>query len=262
MAWLTNTKTGGIFNTDWADKDSQIARNQAVADELNGRTFHGVSIDHNNAMPDRPTGINGDEFIQQVTGVDPKTARDIHGAILNWSDYGSGNIHREIAEKDYEYQGWNTGEQDAKLIDQYLNSPGVPKYKGELYRGIRVSQSQRDSIESMIKSGKWKESGITSFTYDRAQADLYSSPSSMDDRVTIVLRNNKHASTIGHLSVGGGEKEALYPSSIKNGIKIKSYTKEPEYFDKFDRAHFRETGERRFNKTVLRYVYTIFLEDE
>jgi hypothetical protein len=31
--WLTNKETGGVFNTDWADKDRQIAENKKQADE-------------------------------------------------------------------------------------------------------------------------------------------------------------------------------------------------------------------------------------
>ena len=33
--WLTNKETGGVFNTDWADKDRQIAENQAQGDSKN-----------------------------------------------------------------------------------------------------------------------------------------------------------------------------------------------------------------------------------
>lgn len=31
--WLTNKETGGVFNTDWADKDRQIAENKKQADD-------------------------------------------------------------------------------------------------------------------------------------------------------------------------------------------------------------------------------------
>lgn len=34
--WLTNKETGGHFNTDWVDKDKQIADNKKEADERNG----------------------------------------------------------------------------------------------------------------------------------------------------------------------------------------------------------------------------------
>ena len=33
--WLTNKETGGHFNTDWANKEHQIAANKAEADKLN-----------------------------------------------------------------------------------------------------------------------------------------------------------------------------------------------------------------------------------
>lgn len=36
MAWLTNKKTGARFNTDWLDKEKQIARNKEQADIRNG----------------------------------------------------------------------------------------------------------------------------------------------------------------------------------------------------------------------------------
>lgn len=31
--WLTNKETGGVFNTDWADKERQIAENKKQADD-------------------------------------------------------------------------------------------------------------------------------------------------------------------------------------------------------------------------------------
>ena len=35
--WLTNKETGGVFNTDWADKERQIAENKRQADERNSK---------------------------------------------------------------------------------------------------------------------------------------------------------------------------------------------------------------------------------
>lgn len=35
--WLTNKDTGGVFNTDWLDKERQIAENKKEADKLNGK---------------------------------------------------------------------------------------------------------------------------------------------------------------------------------------------------------------------------------
>ena len=40
--WLT-TKDGRHFNTDWADKERQIAENKRQADELNGKTSEKIN---------------------------------------------------------------------------------------------------------------------------------------------------------------------------------------------------------------------------
>ena len=236
----------------------------------NADNISGVSVDKNGALPDRPLPFDeANEWLQKVMGVDKKGAMDIQTAFESWSNYGSSRIHNELDAESYAEKelGMATGKQEAERINKYLNNPDIPKYKGELYRGMTIRQTEenRAKIDKMLEDGVWKEPGITAFSYDKDKAELYAGASAgtLDDIIRVTLKNNKHASTIGHLSIGGGEKEALYPGeAAKKGIKIASYEKKPVYFDKFDRAHFRETGEKRYVQKILRYEYDIILEDE
>lgn len=56
--WLTNSKTGRPFNTDWIDKDRQIAQNKKEADKLNVNDLPkrlymaDVSAEHANKVSD------------------------------------------------------------------------------------------------------------------------------------------------------------------------------------------------------------------
>lgn len=260
MAWFT-TKDGRHINTDWLDKDRQIAENKKQADKMNGK-LNGISVDENGALPDKSpfhSYKEGTEWIARTTGLSMKEAGDAHEGIQAFSDYGYKDIHNYSDEKNY----YNiSGKQRSDAIDKYLNSPSIPKYKGNLYRGMTIRTDNLSGIDKMLESGIWKEPGITSFSTDEKQAHLYSNPDSLSSAIHITLKNNTHASTIGHLSIGGGEREALYPSSIKNGLKIVDYKKIPIYRDKLDRAHFRATGEKRYIKAVSAYEYEIILSDE
>lgn len=209
-------------------------------------------------LPDKPVE-NGDQWIADRLGVDIEHAADIHDAFLRWSDYGSSEIHNEDTIP--VHPAIPSGAENAKLIDEYLNHPSIPKYKGNLYRGMIVRTDKLDDIDKNLKDGVWKEPGITAFSTSQEQANLYALPDTMSSSIKIKLEGNKHASTIGHISAGGGENEVLYPSSIKNGLKVKEYKKTPIYIERLDRKHFRETGEKKMKKVLLRYEYDIVLED-
>lgn len=65
--WLTNKETGGVFNTDWADKDRQIAENKKQADEKN----HTMSAS---------------DFKLEEKKWSPNEKRDFESAIKSYSD--------------------------------------------------------------------------------------------------------------------------------------------------------------------------------
>lgn len=103
-------------------------------------------------------------YIQNVLGVDINRASDILEAFEMWSNYGSSAIHNEQNYLDNPnlHGVIKTGKEYAQLIDEYLNSPNVPKIKQTLYRDMRVSTNNLASIDSMLESGVWKDRGYYS----------------------------------------------------------------------------------------------------
>lgn len=221
---------------------------------MGGRSGNGLRNSRNLISSPSDTALSyreATEWLQNSLGYTQEEARELLDAMETWSNYGYRDIH----------SGSSNKAKETKTLDKYLEDPRLAKTKGSLYRGLTVKTSEVDKIDSMLKSGKWKEPGITGFSSSKQQADLYASADSTSSEIHITMLNNSHAVQIGHLSVGGGEQESLYPSSIKSGIPIASYTKTPVYAEKLDRAHFRATGERRYKKVVLKYIYDITLDD-
>ena len=229
---------------------------------MGGRSSKGLRNSRNLISPPSDTALSYEEaaeWLMDNLGYTQEEVRDLLNATEAWSNYNYREIHKELSDN-YAYPKESV-DKDIKSLDKYLNDPRLAKTEGSLYRGLTVKTSEVDKIDSMLKSGKWKEPGITGFSSSKQQANLYAMADSLSSEIHITLLNNSHASQIGHLSVGGGEQESLYPSSIKSGIPIVSYTKTPVYAEKLDRAHFRATGERKYKKVVLHYVYDITLDD-
>lgn len=177
------------------------------------------------------TWQEGEQWLQDKLGYTEDEARHLSYVMESWSNYNSSEIHN-MSDEDSVI---GTGKQQSEILDKYLNDSRLAKTKGTLYRGLsykKMSWNEQDiqNLEKQLDSGVWKEPGITAFSSDAKIATGYTglTISSSGIGVVIEMHGNKHAVPIGHLSIGGGEKESLYPSSIRDkGLKIVSWTKEP-----------------------------------
>lgn len=162
------------------------------------------------------------DWIKKVLDVDDKEAQRILTQIenyLNEDDYK--DIHsgkRKIAES---------------MIDKLLNGSKVPIFNGETFRGVYIrpdgGRSPDSIVQEILKSGRWREPGITSFSSSRSVANDFADPLlGKGNGVGVVIRNvrNRTGVPVAHLSGHYNEMEVMHPSSIRNsGFKILDWEK-------------------------------------
>ncbi len=122
---------------------------------------------------------------------------------------------------------------ETALIDAMIEDPKAPVYAKTQYRGIHVSQSDLGGqdpkawIEDIIKTGVWKEPGVSSFSATKSTAMSfghfgYNKPG----EIHILITN--HGKTTGmpfkHISECTSENEVLHSAKqMLAGIKITGY---------------------------------------
>ena len=172
------------------------------------------------------------DWIAKRAGVSEREAERILRAI---DDYTGDDFYDDI----------HTGadEMRERILDSFLNNRRVPVYGGETYRGLMIrdepGRSSRSIVEGILKSGVWKEPGITSFSSSRDIASEFAGIT-MGYRsmgyTGVLLRNvrNRTGVPINHLSRnphGSIEYEVMHPSSIKDrGFNILGYRQEGRHF--------------------------------
>lgn len=114
------------------------------------------------------------------------------------------------------YNNPNADAHDAaslRALDDYINS--APKWKGQLYRGISVSNEQAESI----LSGDFVDMlGPSSWSSERTIAEQFSN-GYKDVRIVFILDDNKSGASIAHIgALDGIESEVTAPSGVKYGI--------------------------------------------
>lgn len=151
-------------------------------------------------------------------------AAAIIDAAEDYSDGGYGSIH-------------NGNNADAtKKIDAMIEDPKAPVYGKTTYRGIHVSkadlngQDPHEWIENIIKSGVWKEPGVSSFSASKQTAMSFGhfskSKAGNKNEIQILITNHGHTKGMPfkHISVCTSENEVLQSSkTMIAGMKITGF---------------------------------------
>lgn len=160
---------------------------------------------------------DGADWIQKYTKLSRQEAKEAYESIKYFTGSGFTSIHHETSA---------IAIANAKRADKALTDPGMPVYKGELFRGVRFydepGMSAKQQINAILKNGKWKEPGLTSFS-TRKQVALGFADSG-DVRCIVHILNNKSGVSIRHISKFPNEDEVLMNSQrAKSGWNIKNY---------------------------------------
>lgn len=107
------------------------------------------------------------------------------------------------------------GEREAKkllgIIDNGLEK--LPKFKGEIFRGLNLSKEGFASFSKQIESGVVSDAALTSWTADGGMASVFGDdPLGLNTRV-ILRKPNKQGVSIGRLTSRAEEVEVLHPKA-------------------------------------------------
>lgn len=133
-----------------------------------------------------------------------------------------------------------TDKEGGDIIDAIIHNPNAPVYTGSQYRGIFVSQDNldyftgggitpREYLENILKTGVWKEPGVSSFSSNIQTAFSfgkfdYQWKTQNDISVLIVYDNGKSGMPIKHMSGLPGENEVLHSGKqMRDGLDIVQY---------------------------------------
>ena len=145
-------------------------------------------------------------------------------AAVNYSEVGYKKIHN------------GQSPSETRLIDAMIEDPSTPVYDGDTYRGIQIFPSKigmdpKEYIENIIKTGVWREPGVSSFSSTRDVAEDFGGfldhYSSYDDsiHVMIINRGRSKGMPFKHISNHSGENEVLMSSkTMLRGLKIVGYS--------------------------------------
>ena len=164
-------------------------------------------------------------WLEETLGISQKEAREIVEAVNEYTGGDFSGVHsgenKEIADK----------------IDKFLNNKKAPVYAGEIFRGLVVEghdgRTGEDILHDIIKTGTWREPGISSFSSDRKTAESFMRDFGKGN-IPVLLRNTRNRSgvPIAHMSKMKQEFEVITPSSVKNrGFKITGFKKIPNWWD-------------------------------
>ncbi len=126
------------------------------------------------------------------------------------------------------------------IIDNIIHNAKSPVFTGEQYRGLYISQDRLDEftgggvkpsdyLQNIIKTGVWKEPGVSSFSSTQATARSfgkfdYSWKDSNDVSVMLTYKDGKSGMPIKHMSGIPGENEVLHSGrQMRNGLDIVDY---------------------------------------
>ena len=127
-----------------------------------------------------------------------------------------------------------------KKIDTFLNNKNAPVFTGTLFRGMVIEgkngRSGEEILHDILKTGRWSEPGITSFSSDRIAAESFMRDFSKNkaNNIPVILRNTRNRSgvPIAHLSKIEREYEVITPSSIsRRGFKITGFKPIKNWWD-------------------------------
>lgn len=120
----------------------------------------------------------------------------------------------------------------SNALDDYIYQ--APKYEGEVYRGITLSDKNYDKVIRELKSGKTIDmQGISSWSTDEEVAKNFIEDNEYFDTPNAILfkLENKSGTPVDSISNVPGEKEVLHPTTARYKLKkiedsnISLYTK-------------------------------------
>ncbi len=243
MAWLT-TKDGRHFNTDWIDKERQIAENKKQADERNGKKSEKTGAEwldfgasySEDFNPNINEKERAREWIQKLkdTGIVNKGAdiTKVHDYFIHYGEYDISEYknapYGKLAEGFARYvegatkKGYDNNKKglDAEYgLSKFIDSHSSMQLDTDtpMYRGVRTSQKDIELLQLAYK-GKSPISmrGISSWTASDMMADRFTLGTldkSGDIRLVYkdVTKGVRAAMPWPH----SGQKEAIYSSSAR-----------------------------------------------
>lgn len=166
-----------------------------------------------NGITDGKAGSNVAWIKKMVPGISDEEAEATRNAAIGYTGPAFHSFHLEK-------EGFKD---DIKRLNDLIDSPNTPVYGKDSYRGLNLRYKDMPLIEAAIKSGRWKESGITSFSAKRSVAENFADTKNKKTGVSVIVTNKGHTKgmPMKHLSVIKGEDEVVQSSStMKKGMKI------------------------------------------
>lgn len=161
------------------------------------------------------------QSIKELSGADDEKASEYLKALCGTSDEYTG-IGNNVP------KGWFSGSdsdirsatsreyrEKAETIHDYITRS--PKYEGEIYRGLTMSESQ---IQSIKTGGTFEENGLlSSWTSSKDVASMFADGRSEEmgtKPVIITTKNPKYGTPVSHLSIFGSEEQEVLVSNMTN----------------------------------------------
>lgn len=188
-------------------------------------------------------GIVNHPVVNNIDWVDPYMSKDQKKEWLKNTmsvELSEQEINDTIdAAENYSLSGYTdihngNSPKETALIDAMIEDPNAPVYGKTQYRGIHVSRSDingadpKEWVEDIIKTGVWKEPGVSSFSSSESTAKGFGhfGYGGGDDEVHILIVNNGHTTGMPfkHLSECTSENEVLHSAKqMLKGMAITGY---------------------------------------
>lgn len=158
-------------------------------------------------------------------------------SIVNYTGNRYGDIKNAYRAKygiSKEYNGKMSQEKAEKAsndLDDYIYQ--APKYDGEVYRGMTLSNENFDNMIKNLKSGKTMDmQGISSWSSEREVSEDFIEDNLYHDTPNAILfkLQNKSGTPIESISFVSGEYEVLHPTTARYKLK-KIEENDNNYFD-------------------------------
>lgn len=120
----------------------------------------------------------------------------------------------------------------ADRLNALIDSPNSPVYAGDTFRGMHIPTDSIPAFEEKLKTGRWTESGISSFSAKESVAEHFTTfQLGLKNRAYVIIKNVGHSKGMPakHLSRHTDEDEVIMSSStMRKGMKILDTKKETD----------------------------------
>ena len=228
-------QTGGQQTGNGNNDQKQTTSNIDEWGQLNAGRISKMDDRTPNADGASPASI---KWFQDHMGMNYAEAKEAAEAFLYYSYHGDYEAHRDIG------KGVTTND----ILDKVINANNAYIYTGTQHRGIKITRdglskmgitgvTPRQFINSILKTGVWKEPGATSFGAGgemaaKAWAGYYSSSLKSGGGVSCVVEyvGGKTGFPMRHLSKFPNENEVLHSRrEMSRGMQIVDYKWDGHY---------------------------------